>query len=336
MAILKKEKIAAGLDIGSYSVKAVEVLRRGEEFTLSGLGFERVSSSEKAAGAPERSAIIEAIKKLLANSKISSKNFGISISGPSVIVRYILLPSMTEEELESSLSYEAEKHIPFKMHQMQLDYKILATGLEGNKMRVLLVGAKKELVENVLSILDELGISAAFIDVDGFCLINALEFAAPLDGKSRICTILNVGHQFTNISVANDYLPYFTRDVAVGARDIMAATRGNVDIPFEAIEALAKPVVERLIGELRASFDYCESQYQTEKGIDKIFLSGGGAKFAGFDKYLENSLGVSVALWNPLANLAIPAELKEYAQGISQHMAVAAGLAIRGLSLHYI
>ncbi|MFH1407246.1 MAG: type IV pilus assembly protein PilM [Candidatus Omnitrophota bacterium] len=334
--MLKKQKTAFGVDIGSYSVKALGITQEGPQFWLSAIETEKILGSDKPA-------IVSALKKVVAAGNMASLPVGVAISGQFVIVRTVVLPMMTNDELRSSLTYEAEKHIPFKISEMQLDFKVLASGLPENKMKVLLVGAKKETIEETVANLEAAGLLASFIDIDGFASVNALEFAAFTEAQNKTCAVLDVGHKLANITVVSNFSPFFLRDISIAGADIILFVKTELGVSFEEAENLLKnpgdaftstqaamrSVMERLAGEIRASFDYCESQ--SEVLIEKVFLSGGCANFAGFATLLKEMLGMEVVQWKPLSKLLIPPQLKVKALGAGSEMAVAAGLAIRNV-----
>src|SRR5262245_12810582 len=116
-----------GLDIGSNCVKAVEMTQTGSEMVLSGYGqAEMVSEGSKA------DAVVQACKGFHTKRTVSS------VSGKSVIVRFLNMPKSAQENLMNAIRLEADKYIPFDVEEVQLDAQPMDDGAQGEEMRVLL------------------------------------------------------------------------------------------------------------------------------------------------------------------------------------------------------
>ncbi|MFH1593767.1 MAG: type IV pilus assembly protein PilM [Candidatus Omnitrophota bacterium] len=335
----KKKGIIVGLDIGSRSIKAAEVSLDGRKRKLTKFQISEIDLPQT----PEK--IDLALKSLLGKLKTSAKIVNVSLSAPSAIVRFINMPIMKEDELKNSLSYEAEKYIPFNISEVIVDACILADTVPGRKqeMRVLLAAAKKDAVNSRIDMLKKHGFSIAIIDIDSFACFNAYCDCADKLDDSKSIAILNIGYTQTNIVIANGSSPYFTRDIQIGGRDIARALSDEMKIDENGSDRLlcepkdresqvfetAKSVLSSLIDELRLSFGYYENQYG--KGINEIYISGGIAKLPGIAKYCEEHFGARTVPWDPFSKFeigeAIDAKSLEHARS---QLAVCAGLAIRG------
>ncbi len=160
-----------GLDIGSSTVKGVELAKNGDRFTITGYAQAEIASA---------GTLKEAIATVIREGRFKSKQVVSSVSGRSVIVRYINTPTMKPEELRSSMRFEADKYIPFEMDEVILDCVPLEQKASDNEneMRVVLVAVKREVVDEHVRLLQELGLFPYIIDVDCFALGNAFENAA--------------------------------------------------------------------------------------------------------------------------------------------------------------
>lgn len=334
--ISPQSKPTVGLDIGSSSIKAVELKSVDSELEL--INF-IVTPFEKDI---PRKDLAEAIKKTFAETNFESRKVNTSISGQAVIVRYIQLPRMSEQDLRSAIRFEAEKHIPFKIDEVILDCQILESDSGDNKMRVLLAAAKKKFIEDHIKLLSDAGLEVRLIDVDSLALINAFQANLSPSAKGATCAILNIGASRTNINIVKDGSSYFSRDVMSGGNDLTQAISEKMNIDFSEAERLKcqreekkgkvseiiQPALDNLAAEVRLSFDYYESQF--EKGINKLYLSGGSCNLPGLDKFLADSLGVSVESWDPLSVLSINAQIDQaQLTPLRAQLPIAIGLAIR-------
>ncbi|NOX98069.1 MAG: type IV pilus assembly protein PilM [Nitrospirae bacterium] len=324
-----------GLDIGSHTVKVVEIEKglKGRK-SLSKFSLARVT--------PGEAGKVAAVKKVMQESGIESDQVAIAVSGQSVIVRYIELPEMSEEEVKNAIKYEAERHIPFDIEEVVLDFQVLERAADLRKMRVLLVAVKKDLIDGYLKLMEATGLNPAIIDADSFALLNAFEMR---EEKKETVALVNMGAKLTNINIVREGIPYFTRDISPAGNDITEAIQKNLSLDLPTAEKRKEedgeaigdsplfkalnPILEDLAGELRRSFDYYENQ-TLEKIINKVLFSGGGAQLKDLDKFLTKALGLPVSVWNPLEGLDTSSisngqELEKHAPLLG----VAIGLALR-------
>ncbi len=330
----KKVENAVGLDIGSHYVKLCELTKRQDKHYLNAFGIERLADTSSEAR-------IAAIKKLTQENHIGTNKVNISVCGPSVIVRYILFPHMTKAQLESAIRYEAEKYIPFNIEEVILNTPILEEKREDNKIRALIVAAKKTFVEDYLKVVETCGLECQLIDVDSFALINSFLLNNPNERSRDIVALLHIGSNFTNINILKDKVSHFMRDITVGGRDLTKMIAEKLDIDEasaenlkcnpgdreEEILSIINPALTNLLGEISLSFSYYEDQL--ERGIDKVFLSGGSSKLKNLVQFLSSNLGMEVAIWDPTAKLQInPALNQERVRSSSPMLAVSIGLAL--------
>lgn len=329
----KPEKLI-GLDIGSHYVKICELTKEQAKYQLSAFGIERVADDSQEAK-------ISAIKKVVEQSGISSNKVNASVCGPSVIVRYILLPHMTKSQLEGAIRYEAEKYIPFNIEEVTLNAPILEEESEGDKIRVLIVAAKKSFIEDYVQLIESCGLEPQLIDVDSFALINSFLLNNPDEQSQGIAALLHIGKSFTGINILKDKVSRFMRDITMGGKDLtkIIAEKLNMDLADaenlkcnpkereEEIFSIITPSLNNLLGEISLSFNYYEDQL--ERGIDRIFLSGGSCKLKKLTKFLSSNLGMEVVLWDPTVNLEInPALNQERLKSCLPMLAVSIGIAL--------
>lgn len=298
----KKESLSIGLDIGSSHIKLVVLERKGKEKTLK-----KFSSAALAPG-------IEALDTFVRAEGISGRPVNTSLSGQSVVMRFIDLPQMNKEELRSAIQFEAGELIPFPLEEMILDCAIIREKIKDKKMQVAVAAVKKSAVHERLELLEKVGLTPKIIDLDCFCLANAFTHAydaANADGSSggKVETIglLNIGAQVTNLVILENGALKFSRDIAFGGRE---STLGS------------------LASEISSSVDYYENQIGLP--IEKLYSSGGAGGLPGITDFISRHLNVRLCHFDVFSGIAIDSALNNEALKAAQGMfVVALGLALR-------
>ncbi len=346
LPFLSKDNLIVGIDIGSHSVKICQLKRTGKGYTILALGSILLPEGAVDEGMLiEPELVAEAISTLLSNLKIKNKKVGFSISGYSVIVKKIKLPIMEEADLEEHIMAEAEQYIPFDIEDVYLDFQMLQSNEnDPERSEVMLVAAKKEVVDGYLEMFEELNIQPALVDVDSFALENTYEHSNP--GKDNV-VLVDIGASKMNINVLSAGLSAMARDVVVGSRQLTEQIQATLDIEFDEAEALklGKTSVEEYNDQLEKIFTSTCTQWVLEikKIIDlydtkhpdspltRLVLSGGGSKIVGLEKFLATETGLKVELFNPLSSMHYnPKKIDpEYIERIGPEMAIASGIAIR-------
>jgi len=322
----------AGIDIGSSSIKLVELQEKKGKFELLKCAVNIIPGED----------VKTSLKDLLALSKPFSKRVNVSLSGSSVIVRYIEMPPMKKEELRSAIKFEGGKYIPFDMNEAILDCAILDKSPSGSTNRVLLVAAKKDKVNSYREIFREMGMDVVFIDVDTVAILNAFQRLSLEAKQESVYAMINIGARFTNMNIITKGYPYFTRDIMWGGMDLSTRIKELLGLSPNEAEALKcnpgerkaevagviTPVLEKFKSEIRMSFDYFETQFG--KNIERLYISGGTAYLFNMLDFLKNSLEVEVILWNPFEGIKITDEsVDNEFRNSPGRFAVATGLALR-------
>jgi type IV pilus assembly protein PilM len=341
-----------GLDIGSSSVKVVEISQKSRDkgFELLSLGQAELPSEAIVQGAFLNStAIVDTIREAIEAGNVKGTDVVAAVSGHSVIVKRINLPSMSREELENQIQWEAEQYIPFDVNEVNLDFQILADHEHEGQMDVLLVAAKKDLIDDYVQVIGEAGLNAIAIDVAGFAVQNAYEINYEED-PDAVTALVNIGAQVVNINVLRNGIPAFTRDIMTGGaqytEEIQKALSVSFDeaekikigspagervqevIPQEVEEAL-RGVSDTVIGEISRSLDFFTAT-SADARITRVLLAGGGSKISGFVNAFNERTGIETSLMNPLAHM-LPSKAfeAEYLESMAPFLAVGIGLATR-------
>ena len=299
----KKEKIIAGLDIGTSSIKTVKLKISKDKTELCAFSVEPVKAD------------LEDCVKIIAQSQ-EIKRVNISLSGPSVIMRYTTFSRMNAVELKQALKFEAQKYIPFPLAEVNLDACILNPEAQDNKMFILISAVKKEYLNQRLKILHGAGLEVNTATIDSLALVDCFNFNYLGDEtlKNKTVALVNIGFTFTNLNILESGIPHLSRDILTGANNFQ-------DKADAALSSFAQ--------ELRSSFDYYESQ--SVSAVSKIFLSGGACKFPQLKESLTKALNIEVEYWDvfkkipPVAGLSLD-KIKDS----SSQFAVAVGVALRG------
>ncbi|MFH0793065.1 MAG: type IV pilus assembly protein PilM [bacterium] len=233
-----------GLDIGSHMVKAVQLRRSGKNIELEkfGIGLINPGGEDRKDPAALRFSKVQAIKEALNSAGITVKHSISAVSGESIIVRYIQLPEMPEDELKNAIRWEAEEYIPFNIEDVNIDSSILGKAGNGGgegpaKIDVLLVAAKKEMVNSHLDLLREVGLTPVIVDVDSFAFLNCFDINYQPD-PSEVVGLINIGAELTNINVYNKGVSRFSRDISIAGNTITTAIQTKVGVAPEQAEGL--------------------------------------------------------------------------------------------------
>ena len=346
---LGKNKAIVGLDIGSSSVKAVELKAAGKGYRVTAFGSEPVPPDSIVDGAIiDGAAVADAIRRVFENKAFKSKGVAASLSGNAVIVKKMTLPVMTEAELGESIYWEAEQYIPFDIQDVNLDYQILDPGTAADAkgtMEVLLVAAKKEKIADYTGVITQAGRVPVVVDVDAFALQNAYEVNYAPDAGA-VVVLLNAGASAININIMSGDQSLFTRDISIGGNAYTEAVQKELNLPFESAEQAKKgqpvegitfedvrPVLhamtENVLLEIQKTFDFFKATAASDR-IDRILLSGGASSVDGFAAALEERFGAPVEPFDPFKKIAFDAtKLGMDSAHLLSTAAVAVGLALR-------
>jgi type IV pilus assembly protein PilM len=348
--VFRKARSLVGLDIGSSTVKAVELKPSGKGYKVTAFGAEPVPADSIVDGAiMDAVAVADAIRRLFAACRIQTKEVAASLSGSAVIVKKITLPVMADAELAESIHWEAEQYIPFDIQDVNLDYQVLNRGAQadgGASMEVLLVAAKKDKIADYTGAIAQAGRSAAVVDVDAFALQNAFEVNYGID-PAQVVVLLNAGASATNINIVRGDQPVFTRDVSMGGNAYTEALQKELNLPFEQADQLkrgtavdgiafdeARPVLravsENMMLEIQKTFDFFRTTAASER-LDRILVSGGACRAEGFMDMLTERFDAPVELFDPFRKVAFDAKRFSVADArdVAHTSAVAVGLALR-------
>jgi len=346
-----KKKNLVGLDIGSSSIKVVELTqkKRGGRlvFNLNGIGYEPLPPQTIVEGSiMDFTTLSETINKAFDNAHIKNNSVAISLSGTAVMTRKMTLQKMDEAELEESIEFEAKGQFSTPIENIFYDYDIVSE--DEDRMDVVLVAIKKEKVSEYISAVLQSGKNVEIVDIDHFALLNSVEYNYSNPPDSAFA-IINIGSSMTNVVIAKNGVPMLTRDIAFGGTNFTDIIQKEFHFDFEKAEMIKKgravagvepsvidPSLKMLFVDLKGEIDKTFDYYQATSGDEKItkcFLSGGSVKIRNLSSFLETELSVPIEIINPFQNVFYNEKKfdSEYLNEMENVFGVAVGLAMRKL-----
>lgn len=336
-----------GLDIGSTSVKALELSEARDSLAITGLAVAEIPG-------PDR--ITETIREVLSKGKLRARRVVTAVSGPSVVVRYITVPQMKESELPAAIKFELGKYIPYSLEEVYHDYQKLEESSPGKPpaekkeperdLRILTVAVRKSIIDEHVKMLEGLGLVPHAVDVDLFALGNAFELRTRTNFPDRppeVSAVVDIGANKTSVNILRGSFSFFTREIPVGGIEFTEDISRKLGLDKtqaeqikrapgtrsgELMEALTISI-ENLTNEIHLSFDYFENQFDLE--VQSIYLSGGGALAPGIEEAFQKTFSKHPLRWDPTEGISVesdrvdPVELRQH----SAQLPVAVGLAGR-------
>ncbi len=345
--LARRGRSTVGLDIGSSLVKIVEIDHGRSVPTLVRLGIVPLPPEAIVDGEiMDRLLVLEAVREVIAQAGIKSKDVVTAVSGRALIVKKVVMDKMNHEDAQEAIHWEAEQHVPFDIDDVCLDFQILNDDIGNNQMQVLLVAAKKDAIHAHADLVRDAELNPVVIDVDSFAVQNAFE--ANYEGHGgKVVGLLNVGSETTNLNIVQNGAPQFTRDLSVGRSRFVEEVQREFNIGKDEASNLLGGVVpegaqgdklrdavrrtaEELSLGIERSFAFLKGSGDAEK-LDMLMVSGGGAQLPLLREFLAERHGVSVEVTDPLRQVAYDPELfsKQSVEEVAPLLTVSVGLGLR-------
>ncbi len=341
-------KTCVGLDIGSSSVKAVQLKTSKRGIQLLAFGMEPLMPQTIVDGTiMDQGAVVDAIRTLWGRLKLRQKDVAIAIAGHSVIIKKISLPQMSPRELAEQIPFEADNHIPCAREDVEIDYEVMTDASPGGQMQIVLVAAKKEVVQDYAAVVREASLSPVVVDVAAFSAMNAFEINYDLSDSETIA-IINIGAAISNINIIRGKESLFTRDVTIGGNAFTEEIQKQLGVSQDEAEAykvggsfdehgVVPQEVERIIegvadvmsGEFQRSIDFFLAT-SADTNVARICLSGGSAKVGALQKAIERRSRLGVEVLDAWRRIELDPKLDSaYLGAHSPEALVGVGLALR-------
>ncbi|MEA3247252.1 MAG: type IV pilus assembly protein PilM [Gemmatimonadota bacterium] len=318
MALFGRKKTSVGLDIGSGLVKVAVIDHARSEPELVKVAITPLLADAIVEGEIMDPGIVaEAITGTMAAAGATTTEVAIAVGGRDVIIKKIQIERVKEQQARELMRWEAEQHVPFDMESVELDFQILDPDGDTPDMSVLLVAAKRELVEAKVRVLTDAGLTPTTVDVDAFALHNAFERNYP-DAMTGVVALVNIGHDVTNVNILDNGVPILTRDITVGTRrfredlqrdrglspdDASALIQGYDRSPD--LDAVIEGRGEEISVGVERAVAFLASSSRSAEQLGGVYVCGGGARIPGLADALGTRLRMPVTQANPLAALSV-------------------------------
>jgi type IV pilus assembly protein PilM len=343
-------KSMVGIDIGSSAVKvALMSKNKGQGYRLVSYGQSPVPEGaiidDEIQNLDE---IVKSVKDALKDGKITQHLAVVSIFGPSTVARKLPIALTEGDDLDDQISWEAEQYIPFPIEETKISHHVFGQN-EGGGIDVLLVGAKQELVDSFVGVVEAAGLKVKIVDLGIIALANAFEIAT----KSKVADdesylVLDFGAQsIKQIIYRANNLP-FTKEISLGGSSITEEIQRQLGVSFleaeelktigdgsgnlpEEVLSIISDMTDNMAGEVKKNVDFYLSS-SADETLKKCFITGGSSLLPGITEKLENVLGIDVSYLNLFEEIAPDRKFKtEQLEEINYRGPIAIGLSARGL-----
>ncbi len=345
----KKTDPVIGLDIGSTAVRLIQLSSHGSGYRIDHFAIEPLSKGvvvDKAVQDVE--AISDAIKRAVKASGTRSKSCAIAVSGSAVFTKTISLPAdLATKDIESQVQIEANQYIPYPLDEVSLDFEVLGpSARNADLMDILLAASKSENIESRQDAIDSAGLRAKVVDVEAFAIANAFELIRQRDGvnRSEAVGFFDIGLDLTTLLVIKSGQVTYTRDHPFGGHQLLEETQRrynmtpeqasfferNEDAPEDFEEEVLEPFQLNIVHQISRALQFYASSNEYSN-ISTIYLSGGAASLKGLAPMVQQELGMTTRIADPIAGMDIADNVPlTLIKRSSNNLMVAMGLALRG------
>jgi len=349
---MKRKSSTVGLDIGSSLIKIIGMDHSGPVPKITHFGMAKLLPEAIVEGEiMDRNLVIDGIRECIEQAGVESNEVVTAVSGRAVIVKKVVMDKMPPEDAREAIFWEAEQHVPFDIDDVCLAFQILHEDIGANQMEVLLVAAKKDMVNTHASLIKDAGLIPCIIDVDSFAVQNCFEINRGMAGEEenkKVIGLVNLGSDVTNINIVQNNSPQFTRDIGTGSNNFIERLQKELGVDYDEGQRIIsgelgerdKDKIRRIIesgtNDLSLGIDrsiaFLKAAGDADK-IDELVLSGGGAHIPFLKEILAEKHGVEISVHNPLEGIEYDedlfAEHGENLEKITPLLTVGIGLALR-------
>ncbi len=348
-----KEKPLVGLDLGTNTIKVVELSKSSKGVYLQTAGMATIPPGAITTdGVKSPELVLHVIQKLFEENKIKNKNVAIAASGTAVSIKRLFYPKFSVDELAEIISWEAEQYLPSTIKDPIIDFQVIPGATATDKLEVLLVAVEKERVQQLVDLATQAGLKTAVVDVTTFALENQYRLNyEPETGKN--IAIVDIGANTTNVSMLRNGYTIFSHAVSIGGAHYNRAIKKEFNLPEEEIEIIKQgknvkgigiqqiqPIIVdlsyKIVEEIKKVFSYFTAVFGNETDVSQIILSGGGALLKGFPRFFAKTMSIPVELNNPLKEIVLDKRALMSADfaAIAPVISVGIGLALRKIGDH--
>jgi len=346
-----------GVDIGSSGIKMVELKRDNKRVVLSTYGFSENLGGDNPLKAPIEDTA-KMITKIWQESGMTSRQVVASLPNFSVFSSIITLVDVSEANLPTAVNAEARKVMPLPLEEMVLDWKKI-TGLVGQPTdsasnsadiktgakvitKILLTGAPKVLVNKYVEIFKKAELNLVFLEGEIVALIRSL-----IGNDKGTIMLVEVGSTNSDLVIIDHGIPVFNRSLDLGGLvvteaiskslniDLQQAEQFKYDLGVAGIRSAELPeALKNLVDSVANEIKYSLNLFQSNNGktVEKIVMTGGSSLLYNFPEYLTKELNINIIVGSPWTLISYPLNIKPLLDELGPRLAVAVGLAMRGIS----
>ncbi|MDD4262426.1 MAG: type IV pilus assembly protein PilM [Syntrophaceticus schinkii] len=331
-------KNAVGLDIDTAEIRAVELSGSVQSPKLVKFGRIPLPGGAVIEGMIANPGMVEdALHRLWSDAGFSTREVILGVSNQGVLVRFAAFPKVNGNRMDKMIRFQAQEHIPFPLDSVVLDYIVVGegTGEAGDVVEVLLVAGKRDMLNIFIEVVSGASLKVKDIDVSPLVLQQVLP---PVDRKGTVA-IVNIANELSNILVMENGTPHFARISPTGlqmATEFFSCSLNEVVPVTKASEIVwSEDAVSvwgaTLAGDINSSLSYYQTQHKGA-AIERIFLSGRGARMDGLAERIQENLGLPVAIIHPLDGIDV-ANKNTGICSVALDFTVSVALARRGLEV---
>ncbi len=344
MSLLNGVSSFFGMDIGTTAVRVVQLRGSGPTKALQKYGYIPLDSKIAMSDAKaDQQKVLQAIKQLLDQAKISTKDVAVGLPSNKVFSTVVDIDRLSPAELQKTLMFQADSLIPTPVSESKIDWALLGDSpKDPAKVEVLLSSVSNEFIESRLDMLESIGLNVIAFEPDSLAIARAL---LPQDNPAP-AMVLDIGSKTTDIVIATTGAPRLIRSLPTGTDAIIRSALQNLNIDEKQAQqfvfkfGLGKDklegqiynaiigTVDLLVGDIDKSIKFFQTRYPNTP-LERIIVTGGASVLPEFPLYLANKFGLNVEIGNAWRNVAFPADRQNELLGVSNHFGVAVGLAGR-------
>ena len=341
------EKNYLTLDLGTSSVKMLEVQEKGGVMSIVDAGIEPLPPDTiQGSMVQDPESVALSIRTLVEAHEVEATDVITAIPGPVVVIKRATFPAQDQKELKETILFEAGNFIPESLDDVHIDYQVLEHDEETDNVDILLVAVRKDMLEGYVSAISQAGLTPIIVDVDYFALENMFETNYEPD-PDETAALINIGAHYSSINIVKESRSVFTGDVPIGGRQFTSLLAQELGVDEEQAEGLKigeaiaddQDAVQRIISlgaeqfldEVQRSLSFFWSG-STKDQLNTIYLSGGAAQLPGLAQAMHERLEVPAEVIDPFRLLNVGPQVDElFLRQYGASFAVSVGLATRRL-----
>jgi len=313
-------KILLGLDIGTQTIKAVQIAKDNRSRSLLAAGYVATPYRELTSNSTrDEQVVAESINKLVHDMKVTTAEVSASLPSYKVVTRVIEVPQMSDSEMESSIQWEAEQYIALPLSKVKLDYCVISQNNAIKRMKVLLVAAPISMVEKYIRIIKLAGLNPVSLETEIIAAVRSITESVPTLPNLLVFTI---GATTSEIAIIRDYALIYAKSYPIGGSTLTRAIAEELGFELSQAEEYKKtygleedklegkivkiltPFFTNLFKEIEKTIVYYKEQYPKEE-VGNIVVAGGGAKLPGLVSFITQYLNLNSQVCNPFVNLSV-------------------------------